>query len=106
MTNSTLYTNLAHFCAFKGIYVESSNTYHLCDFYYSEEDQQQGVYHVNIMFNKERRQGYRFHYSNTKKQWACDTPEALEQKLSKDLIDIIQVLEQKRIANNTIMTQA
>jgi hypothetical protein len=97
MTNSTLYTNLAHIKAFKRIYVESSNTYHLCDFYYSEEDNQQGVYHINIMFSKDRRQGYSFHYSITRKRWACDTPEALEQKLIKDLIDIIQVLEQKRI---------
>ncbi len=97
MTDSTLYTNLAHFKAFKGIYVESSSTYHLCDFYYAQEDNQQGVYHVNIMFNNERREGYSFYFANSNKQWTCNTPETLEQELTKDLIDIIQVLEQKRI---------
>jgi hypothetical protein len=98
MTDSTLYTNRAHIKAFKSIYVESSNTYFLCDFYYTaEEDKQQGVYHVNVETRNNKKQGYSFHYLTSNKQWTCDTPETLEQALIKDLIDIIQVLEQKRI---------
>jgi hypothetical protein len=97
MTNSTLYTNLAHFKAFRGIYIESSNTYHLCDFYCSEEDNEQGIYHVHIEFHDKVKQEFNLRFTCVNDIWIYDHLEGLAKELIKDLIEVIKVLEQKRI---------
>jgi hypothetical protein len=97
MNSIPSYKNVANFKTFKGIYVDSCNTYYLCDFYYLEAVNTYGIYHVHIEFHDKVKQEFNLRFTCVNDIWTCDHLEGLAKELIKDLIEVIKVLEQKRI---------
>jgi len=68
----------------------------LCDFYYSETVNNHGIYFVQIEFHDKVKQEFNLQFTCVNDIWICNNLEGLAKELIKDLIEVIQVLEQKK----------